>query len=477
MTPRFQPFVPLQDAPRNPFPLECLPPVLRDYCAAVSESLQVPPDLPGSFALTTVSAAIAGCVHVQLNADWREPTNLFSVVVLPPGERKSPVVRRLVSPLQQLEISEREAFTPTVGDSDETPFLPRRLVEDVTPEKLTNLLSLHDGRLALLSDEGGPLEIFAGRYSNSGAPQLEVLLKAYSGDQIIVDRIMRTSDRVPTPALVVGLTVQPDVIRALLGKPIMRSRGLLSRFLWATPAPMVGSRRIDSAPIPPDLEEAYTRLLLTLGQRFPAYGIGDGVTQTLTLSQDARSEFSTFRATLEFEMQHGESLEHLRDFGSKMPGNVARIAAVIHSCTTPDSNILDVNVMKQAAALGYFYLDQARLLVNAPSVHNTRTNAQFVASYVARHGRRIWSLRDLHHVLRSANSVFRMATTLRNALSLLETSGYLVVQPVSASGPGRPSEHIYCNPEWTHRWPFIEDLNAQNSEGRNNHGFLRIFRI
>src|SRR5260370_40051816 len=60
----------------------------------------------------------------------------------------------------------------------------RLLADDCTPEKLSTLLRDHDGRMALLSPEGGVFELMAGR--DSGAPNLEVLLEGPGGGALPV---------------------------------------------------------------------------------------------------------------------------------------------------------------------------------------------------------------------------------------------------------------------------------------------------
>ena len=59
---------------------------------------------------------------------------------------------------------------------------PRFLFDDCTPEKLASLLAQHGGRMAILSPEGGIIELMAGRYSDSRASNLGVYLKAHAAD-------------------------------------------------------------------------------------------------------------------------------------------------------------------------------------------------------------------------------------------------------------------------------------------------------
>lgn len=44
------------------------------------------------------------------------------------------------------------------------------------------LLHEHGDRLAILSPEGGIFDLIAGRYSSTGAPNLDHFLKGHAGD-------------------------------------------------------------------------------------------------------------------------------------------------------------------------------------------------------------------------------------------------------------------------------------------------------
>ncbi|MEW8331608.1 MAG: DUF3987 domain-containing protein, partial [Candidatus Thiodiazotropha sp.] len=129
---------------------------------------------------------------------------------------------------------------------------PLRLVaDDVTPEKLASLLAENDGKMAIVSAEGGIFESIAGRYSN-GIPNLDVILKGHAGDNLRVDRIGRESELIDSPALTIGLTVQPEVLKGLATKPGFRDRGLIGRFWLVMPPSMTGRRKIETQPIYPD---------------------------------------------------------------------------------------------------------------------------------------------------------------------------------------------------------------------------------
>ena len=81
------------------FPADALSPWLRVWCLAVANFCQVPTDLPAVVALGVLSLTACRRYHVEVVPGWREPTNIYAVVALPPGERKSPVFAKATAPL------------------------------------------------------------------------------------------------------------------------------------------------------------------------------------------------------------------------------------------------------------------------------------------------------------------------------------------------------------------------------------------
>lgn len=268
----------------------------------MAEFTQTPPDLPGCLALACLSTAAGGRAVVEVRAGWREPVNIYTIVVLPPGSRKSAVFRAMTEPvlaaerqlidktrpqITEAEIARRiaaraaeratQAAASATGDHQahavaeasaaalaaeavEVPVLPRLLADDITPEAAASLLAGQGGRLAVLSAEGGIFATLAGRYSASG-PNLEVFLKGHAGDMLRVDRKGRPAEHVTSPALTLGLAIQPEVLTDIARMPGFRGRGLLARLLYALPENTIGHRRIGAPPVPEPVAETYAESL------------------------------------------------------------------------------------------------------------------------------------------------------------------------------------------------------------------------
>ena len=95
-----------------PFPLDALPSWLGDMVAALADFTQTPTDLPGCLALACLATAAGGRAMVEVRPGWHEPTNLFVVVALPPGSRKSPVFAAMTAPILAAERALQENTAP-----------------------------------------------------------------------------------------------------------------------------------------------------------------------------------------------------------------------------------------------------------------------------------------------------------------------------------------------------------------------------
>ena len=126
------------------------------------------------------------------------------------------------------EISEKQRELESLK-----PVHPVRLiVDDVTPEKLVSLMAANDGKMAVISAEGGLFDILAGLYNSN--VNIDPFLKAYTGDSIQIDRQGRPSETIDNPALTMLLMIQPSVLEKIIENGKFNGRGLTARFLYFT---------------------------------------------------------------------------------------------------------------------------------------------------------------------------------------------------------------------------------------------------
>jgi replicative DNA helicase len=469
------------------FPVEVLPSWLSEFVAAEAQATQTPPALAGGLVLAACAVALAGRTRVQIRPGWEEPTNIFSVVVLDPGNRKSAVFsdttlpildfereeakrlepeieeaesqqRLLISRLKHLEGKAAKANKPADRDRFErearetsrelkdlvVPLRPRLFADDVTPEKLAVLLHDHGGRFAVLSAEGGVFELLAGRYSATGSPNFDIFLKGHAGDPLRVDRIDRTSDHIDRPALTVGLAIQHDVLRGLIAKPGFRRRGLLARFIFVLPTSPVGLRQTGPPPVPGDIRQHYHRNLSSLLRRGAQKS---DYLELLRFSSEADARLREFETWLEPQLARDGELGGIADWASKLAGAVARFAGILHAAKhvdieAPWGRPVALETVERAITLGNFYLIHARAAFAAMGADPEVERAEHVLSWIRRRHVSEFSERNAYQGMKGRFD-FKKVEDLRPAIALLEQHGYIRRQSSPEQQRGRPRGPIY----------------------------------
>ncbi|MFD7235083.1 DUF3987 domain-containing protein [Streptomyces syringium] len=474
--------IPLNHQPKLPtFPTHVLPTWAREFVDAVAEETQTPPDLAGALALAVLATAAGGRVIVQLRGRWREPTNLFVVVALPPGNRKSAVFSAMTAPLRiaekllvsqssgriaEAEVTakmareaadkaaaqaakavgpERDGLTAEAialaqaAESLEVPVSPRLLADDSTPETVTTLMSEQGGRLSVMSAEGGIFDIIAGRYS--GTPNMEVFLKGHAGDWLRVDRRTR-AENIEAPALTMGLAVQPDVLEDIGKNRGFDGRGLLARFLYALPESLVGYRKADPDPVPDHVAERYERTVTAL-----TLALADWTDPAvLRLTPEAHRALGAYDQRIEPQLRaRGGRLGHVTKWASKLVGATARIAGLLHlgqhledGYTRPISEA----TMNAAIEVGEYFTQHALTVFDLMGADATLARARSLLAVLEDNGWQSVTRRDLFAKL--SRSEFPTVADLEPAAALLEEHGYLRSETPPRTGKrGRPPAPRY----------------------------------
>ncbi len=482
------PLIPFDHQTPPTFPIQALPTVLADFASAVASSSQTPDDMAATLCLTVLAAACGGRLVVQAGPDYTEPTNLFTLCALAPGNRKSATLRQTTQPLEDFEQQQCQELAPDIArqkqelaflhkqkqaaekrmlsERDATkaaqwadkaksiaaelalrpePHIPRLLADDATPERLVALLAENEGRLAVLSSEATLLEIVAGRYSN-GTPVLEALLKGHAGDTLRVDRVGRPSEFIPQPALTIGLTTQPAQLRGLLAKPQFRTRGLLARFLYTLPPSPMGSRDVDPPPIPPALRQKYHQLVTQLIS-MPA--VQGGAAHVIQLSSQARQAWLDFARAIEPRLAPKGDLNPIADWAGKLCGAVLRIAGLLHAAMHPHNpweTDIEATTLTRAILIATYYLEHAKAAFALMAADPKVEDAQHVLRWLERQQLECFSLRDCFNALRGR---FNTAHDLSVTLDLLNQHGFLRQRPqLKRTGPGRKPSPLYeLNPK------------------------------
>ena len=381
----------------RPFPVSALPHWARSYVEELAHGHQAPVDLPGLVALGALSAvATRGRSTLRILGAWIESPNLYLAISLPPGAGKSPIMNALLGPVEEVqrltqrdsaqrrrladgrrlgleqrvkELEKQLADTRDPGDSLLADYAEavanleasrddidegRILADDTTPEALIRLLHRNAGTISLVSTEGGLFDNL-GRYAERGTPpNLDGLLKIWSGDTVRVDRVSGDPIEIRDPRATVCLTVQPSVVAKVTGNSDFVGRGLVARFMIAQPETQVGTRNMLAAvEVSEDAARAWRDGVLAMHHR-------DGC--ALTMTEDASVAFHIFRQSLEDRRFIAGDLEHpsLTEMSTKCESSVARVALLIAVAEGAEHVTLDH--MNRAILLGQYWLSQAIML-------------------------------------------------------------------------------------------------------------------
>ena len=487
--------VPL-DAPNLPrLDLTHLPSWGGDYARAIAADTETPPELPAGMVLVACSSATARRLQVMVKPGYFEPCNLWTVVALPPGNRKSavqsaatapllawerdqattiePEIKRITSERKTMEArakekrskaakeranSKAEELAREAADIDaellDIPAPPQIWTSDATPERLGALLAEQGECMAWLSSEGGVFDLLQGRYSN-GIPNLDLVLKAHSGDAERVDRGSRPPVFLKNPRLSIGLSPQPDVLRGLAAKPGFRGRGLLGRFLYLLPPSPLGYRRLESNPVPEEVRDAYSaglRAMLDWEAAIDEHG--DERPHVLLLSHEAHAKWHEFQRSIETQMRPGGELEHFTDWAGKAPGAAARLSGVLHGIKHAHGRPWDATItaetMNSALEIMAIITQHSLAALDMMGADPTIAAARLVWNWIERGRLDRFTVREAFNALRGT---FPRVAMLRGALEALEERGYLEVIEPQRDGPGRPpSPIVVVRPEIAWNW-------------------------
>lgn len=463
-------------------PADILPTWLGAMCGAVADSTQTPPALAVMVGLSVLAAVLQRRYEVAPFGDsYTEPLSLWTATALPPGARKSAVVRALTEALQHWEKleydrgraergrvasarkvaekrierlladaakakddHERERIRADIQhEKDTMPAelrAPRLFTEDVTPERLQAMLAEYGERMALLSDEAGIFQIMAGLYNGGGA-NLDVFLKGHAGTAMRVDRAGREA-HVDKPALSFGLAIQPGVLSEVAASRRFRDSGLLARFLFAMPESNVGKRNVRRrVSVPDQVRDEYEAALFRLLEDVPAV---IGKPRVLPMTEPALELWADFAQEIEDHQGEGGRYEAISDWTSKLPGAVARIAGLLELAEVGrHAEEVSETATRQAVALGRLLIPHAQAAFGLLGTDGVDTDALAVVKWIRTNGLEEFSRRDCQT---SLSGRFRTQERMTKALDRLKEQNALRYFTKRNEG-ARSSDMCLVNPK------------------------------
>lgn len=466
---QYKPFRPVLSRPYPSLSRSLLPDSGKDLVHATAQALEVPIELPFACCLGVASTVCQGRWSVEIKPDWIEPTSLFIATPADPGERKTPTLRIFSKPLMDWERQQREMCQKANDESQTEAALirkqikqlerassdsndlgtiakeidalreqlpasltpPRLFTDDTTPERLLRLMAEHQGCMAVLTDEGGAfLQQIAGRY-NGGISNLDGVLKGWDNGPIRVDRSNGNDVFLDHGRLTLLLLMQKSVAHdALMNRDFM-GRGLVHRCLWLLPPnDHIGNRSGEGSPVPDHLKADWASRLNALLSWSPAEVTASGTkTHLIKIDKRARESLLRYAAAIEEQIRQLDEADPRRTYRQKWPGQVTRLAAVIHCLEVsktgdaPHAIPIAHSTMHNALALAGPLLDQADAALDLLGQDPLHERMHRILKRIDAEGETTTA--NLWRALRRARSLFKHKEQFGEAIGQLFNNGYL----------------------------------------------------
>ena len=458
-----------------------------DFSFALARATETDPLLSISVTLGTISVACQGKFKVNPEEGYYEPVNIWTIAALESGNRKSSVFKEATISILSWEKNVKDALEDKVKEAQikqknqevkvkslrnklakakpqdqlkiemeilfiesneiEIPKAEQKWTDDVTSEQLGSLMAENEGRMAILSSEGGIFDMMAGRYSN-GIPNIDIYLKGHAGDALRIERRSLPPVLIDEPSLTMVLSPQPAVLESLASKPGFRGRGLLARPLYLLPPSPLGYRKLEPKPIPSEIrhnyEQTITKLLDYKAQKDPS---GSILPEILTLSNEAYTEWKQYQHSVEYSMRGGEDFEYIRDWAGKLPGQIARLSGLLHCVDQANAknkdNVIPLETMQTAINLGKIFSKHSLAVFDLMGSDHGIDSAKYLLKRIIKEQFTTFSKRELFEHVKGK---YKRVDAMTSGLTILQERG-MIRKVDQESKIGRPSEIYEVNPD------------------------------
>jgi Protein of unknown function (DUF3987) len=356
-----------------PFPINSLPPILREMTGAAAESTNVHFNLPSIASLGMVSASVGKGVYLRSGPDQRMRANIYILAAAESGTGKTESVKPFFEPIGKFEfkllsefetnirprlesekrrlskkldgldqyfrkptnsmpleefraqVDEHEKITGRIYEIERQLFSPTVCSEDTTQEALALILARNREQLFIFStDAAKAIANLMGRYNSLKQVDDNLYVKGYSGDPLRVHRVNGTDIFLKDPCLSLLWFLQPDLVEGLFAEKRLRLGGLLPRCLVCDTKSEPRVRSNNRPAIPPTVREAYCRLIEELNRVYRSAESEIGIAH----SPEAGRRIEEFDAEV-VSMRKNEYWD-AGSFLARWPEQLWRLSLVLH---------------------------------------------------------------------------------------------------------------------------------------------------
>ena len=391
--------LPLCPEPRSaePYPLEALG-SLQGVVEGIAEAVGCEPGLAAQSVLMTASLATVGIADIDLPKIGTTGLPLFFVTIARSSERKSSADRRAIRGVKdrvaelakehKLQAKRHKDEGRVYAASENQILKDKKLDRKMKMDKLQALGPeppplLHpvlasadmtvEGVLkewsrktfraaqALTTSEGGMFVSGAAMTNDMRMRTVatlcslwdcEMMVKVRAGDGVLIAGEKR---------LVLHFMIQPNFVPELLGDPVLRQQGFLSRLLIAWPRSRIGFRADESdddqEAVAAPAEEEFRRRIHALVSRYASDELELG--KPLRVELEARKLWRAYSNEVERAQQPGAIYAELSDVAGKSAEMAGRLAGVLTLYDKPGAPTVTQKVMRNAITLARWYLNEA----------------------------------------------------------------------------------------------------------------------
>jgi hypothetical protein len=443
----------------RPFPIDAMPPVLRDYVAELGQALCADHGAIATVTLGALAAAIGTTRQAEAKRSWRTYPMLWCGLLAESGDLKSPIMRAVLWPTKAIQdelmreygearrlydeqLAEHEQQlvewrkAKQAGERPQPPEKPiaRRIwTADTTVEAAASTLASDPTArgIAIISDElVGWINSFD-RYKG-GRGDEGFFLSGHGGDSFIADR--KTGDRPVIHARRVAISIiggiQPGRAVAEFNAA-RRASGLVPRFICAMPPRRpVEWTEAEPSPLTADSYAGLVRRLYELTHDLD--GNGETVPVTIRLSPEAKAAFKDW---FRDHKQHQRRLmDDVRAAMSKILELPLRLGIVLHEVAIatkrhelpPDE--MSLSTMASAITIAEWFRHEVRrlyrLLASSPAELQSAATRDAIAASILEE---LWqrgrmSRREIRDAIGSAG----VSTDIMHAMADLMARGDVV---------------------------------------------------
>ncbi|WP_153132373.1 YfjI family protein [Dechloromonas hortensis] len=377
------------------FPIDALPPLLRDAVLDLHEVIKAPIPIAVASVLAALSLVVSGRHRVKRFNGIVTGLALYLLIIAESGERKTSSDNLAILPLlefdEQLLARWREAFAEyqaamtiwaterngakialkrAIAAGSDCEMQRRRLMDvlerqpvepvrrslilrDITPDALIQRLSVQP-TISVFSSEGGAL-CSARTFNNLGLFNI-----IWESGSLSVDRKSQAPLVVKDPSLTLSVMIQEGPLKQFSENKGAQARnsGFMARCLVSQPTSTQGQRfEYSASEIQTEgLARFHTRIRELLEVGFGAQHDPNAAKRLLQFDYSAKECAREYTNSIEMHLQPNALLSDVRDAASKIADNMARLAGLFHLCNDPELNEIPSATVKQACAVSDWYL-------------------------------------------------------------------------------------------------------------------------